>query len=68
MPKPATEAQTQRACAALKIRNPIYRSEVLEDGTIVLYVVNYRKPMRWKPRKRRARSQIPRATGGKAQT
>ena len=55
MPKQASKAQVQRACSALKIKNPIYRAEVLEDGTIVLYVVNYRAPVRWKPRKRRAK-------------
>ena len=55
MSKTATAAQIERARAALQIKNPIYRGEMLDNGTIVLYVVNYREPVQFKPRKRRAK-------------
>ena len=68
MPKQPTDAQIQRARKALDMHNPIYRAELLPDGTIVLYPVGYRKPVKWKPRRRRAKSQSPRSVGEKAET
>ncbi|MBN1640372.1 MAG: hypothetical protein JXA09_03980 [Anaerolineae bacterium] len=48
MPKAATAAQIEQARTALQIRNPIYRAEVYDDGAIVLYVVGFYAPVRYR--------------------